>query len=50
MALKQRLLSKIVEDTTPHELRGAGFGKFKLVSAIASLLTNIIASALRSPL
>ena len=46
MAFTQGLLSKLVADTTPAELRGTGFGIFNLVSGIALLLASAIAGAL----
>jgi MFS family permease len=46
MALTQGLLSKLVADTVPAELRGTGFGLFNLVSGGALLLASIIAGAL----
>jgi MFS family permease len=46
MALTQGLLSKLVADTTPTELRGTGFGIFNLISGIALLLASVIAGAL----
>ncbi len=48
MALTQGLLSKLVADTVPAQLRGAGFGLFNLVSGGALLLASIIAGALWS--
>jgi MFS family permease len=46
MALTQGLLSKLVADTAPAELRGTGFGIFNLVSGGALLLASIIAGSL----
>lgn len=46
MALTQGLLSKLVADTAPDDLRGTGFGVFNLVSGIALLLASVIAGAL----
>jgi MFS family permease len=43
MALTQGLLSKLVADTSPAELRGTAFGVFNLVSGVALLLASIIA-------
>ncbi len=43
MALTQGLLSKLVADTAPAELRGTAFGVFNLVSGVALLLASIIA-------
>lgn len=50
MAFTQGLLSKLVADTVPAELRGSGFGVFNLVSGIALLLASVIAGALWSVL
>jgi MFS family permease len=48
MALTQGLLSKLVADTAPAELRGTAFGLFNLVSGIALLLASVIAGSLWS--
>ena len=48
MAFTQGLLSKLVADTAPAELRGTGFGIFNLVSGGALLLASLIAGALWS--
>jgi len=48
MALTQGLLSKLVADTAPAELRGTAFGIFNLVSGGALLLASVIAGALWS--
>jgi len=48
MAFTQGLLSKLVADTVPEQLRGTGFGIFNLVSGVALLLASIIAGALWS--
>ena len=48
MALTQGLLSKLVADTVPAELRGTGFGIFNLVSGGALLLASVLAGALWS--
>ncbi len=48
MALTQGLLSKLVADTAPAELRGSAFGIFNLVSGGALLLASIIAGSLWS--
>jgi len=48
MAFTQGLLSKLVADTVPDELRGTGFGIFNLVSGGALLLASVIAGALWS--
>jgi MFS family permease len=46
MALTQGLLSKLVADTAPADLRGTAFGIFNLVSGVALLLASVIAGAL----
>ena len=46
MAFTQGLLSKLVADTVPAELRGSGFGIFNLVSGGALLLASVLAGAL----
>lgn len=48
MAFTQGLLSKLVADTAPDDLRGAAFGVFNLVSGSALLLASVIAGALWS--
>ncbi len=48
MAFTQGLLSKLVADTAPADLRGTAFGLFNLVSGGALLLANLIAGALWS--
>lgn len=48
MAFTQGLLSKLVADTVPAELRGTGFGIFNLISGGALLLASVIAGALWS--
>ncbi|MGH8475733.1 MAG: MFS transporter [Methylococcales bacterium] len=48
MAFTQGLLSKLVADTAPVELRGAAFGVFNLVSSGALLLASVIAGSLWS--
>lgn len=48
MAFTQGLLSKLVADTVPAQLRGTGFGIFNLVSGVALLLASVIAGALWS--
>ncbi|MBN2398568.1 MAG: MFS transporter, partial [Deltaproteobacteria bacterium] len=48
MAFTQGLLSKLVADTAPAELRGTTFGVFNLVSGGAVLLASIIAGSLWS--
>lgn len=46
MALTQGLLSKLVADTAPADLRGTAFGIFNLVSGGALLLASVIAGSL----
>jgi MFS family permease len=46
MALTQGLLSKLVADTAPAELRGSAFGIFNLVSGVALLLASLVAGYL----
>ncbi|MDY6823172.1 MAG: MFS transporter [Thermodesulfobacteriota bacterium] len=46
MALTQGLLSKLVADTAPANLRGTAFGIFNLVSGGALLLASVIAGSL----
>ncbi|MHA3771439.1 MFS transporter [Verrucomicrobiota bacterium sgz303538] len=48
MALTQGLLSKLIANTAPAELRGTAFGIYNLVSGGALLLASIIAGALWS--
>jgi len=48
MAFTQGLLSKLVADTAPNELRGTAFGIFNLVSGGALLLASVIAGSLWS--
>lgn len=48
MAFTQGLLSKLVADAAPANLRGTGFGIFNLVSGVALLLASVIAGALWS--
>ena len=48
MAFTQGLLSKLVADTAPAELRGTAFGIFNLLSGGALLLASMIAGALWS--
>ncbi|MEW5979747.1 MAG: MFS transporter [Acidobacteriota bacterium] len=50
MAFTQGLLSKLVADTAPAELRGTGFGIFNLASGGALLLASVIAGSLWSVL
>jgi MFS family permease len=46
LAMTQGLLSKLVADASPAELRGTAFGIFNLISGIALLLASMIAGAL----
>jgi MFS family permease len=46
MGLTQGLLSALVADTAPPQLRGTAFGMFNLVSGLAMLLASIIAGGL----
>ena len=46
MALTQGLLSKLVADTAPADLRGTAFGIFNLVIGGALLLASVIAGSL----
>lgn len=48
MAFTQGLLSKLVADTAPTDLRGTAFGIFNLVSGVVLLLASVIAGALWS--
>jgi MFS family permease len=48
MAFTQGLLSKLVADTAPDQLRGTAFGIFNLVSGGALLTASVIAGALWS--
>jgi MFS family permease len=48
MAFTQGLLSKLVADTAPADLRGTAFGIFNLVSGVALLLASVIAGWLWS--
>jgi MFS family permease len=43
MALTQGLLSKLIADTAPEELRGTAFGIFNLISGGTLLLSSVIA-------
>ena len=43
MALTQGLLSKLVADASPPELRGTAFGFFNLITGLGLLLASIIA-------
>ena len=46
MGLTQGLLSKLVADNAPVELRGTAFGIFNLVSGVALLLASVVAGSL----
>lgn len=46
MGLTQGLLSTLVADAAPEDLRGTAFGVFHLVSGVAMLLASVIAGAL----
>ena len=46
MGLTQGMLSALVAETVPAELRGTAFGMFNLVTGVALLLASIIAGAL----
>ncbi len=46
MGLTQGILSSLVADAAPVELRGTGFGTFSLVSGIATLAASLIAGVL----
>lgn len=48
MAFTQGLLSKLVADNAPQELRGTAFGLFNLVSGLALLLASVVAGVLWS--
>ena len=48
LAFTQGLLSKLVADTAPAELRGTAFGVFNLVTGGALLIASVIAGALWS--
>jgi MFS family permease len=48
MALTQGLLSKLVADSSPADLRGTAFGLFNLIGGIATLLASVIAGSLWS--
>lgn len=50
LAFTQGLLSKLVADTSPVELRGTAFGLFNLISGVALLLASVIAGELWSSL
>lgn len=46
MGITQGLLSALVADTVPAELRGTAFGVFNLVTGVAMLLASVAAGAL----
>jgi MFS family permease len=46
MGLTQGLLSAMVADTAPAELRGTAFGVFNLVGGVALLVASVVAGAL----
>lgn len=46
MALTQGLISKLIADIAPADLRGTAFGFFNLVSGVALLLASVIAGRL----
>ena len=46
MGLTQGLLSALVADTAPAELRGTAFGVFNIVSGVALLVASVVAGAL----
>jgi len=46
MGLTQGLLSALVADTVPADLRGTGFGALSLVTGVATLAASLIAGAL----
>jgi len=46
MGLTQGLMSKLVADTAPAQLRGTAFGLYNLVGGLALLLASLIAGAL----
>ncbi|MBI2717898.1 MAG: MFS transporter [Rhizobiales bacterium] len=46
MGLTQGLLSALVADTAPAELRGTAFGMFNLITGVALLLASLIAGVL----
>jgi MFS family permease len=48
MAVTQGLLSKLVADTAPADLRGTAFGVFNLAGGVALLLASVIAGSLWS--
>ena len=46
MGLTQGLLSALVADTAPVELRGTAFGIFSLVSGVVLLVASVLAGVL----
>ena len=48
MALTQGLLSKLIADNAPNDLRGTAFGIFNMVSGIALLLASVTAGTIWS--
>jgi len=46
MAFTQGLLSKLVADTAPADLRGTAFGVFNLVSGVSLFLASLLAGSL----
>lgn len=46
MAATQGLMSAMVADTAPAELRGTGFGLFNLASGLAMLIASVVAGLL----
>jgi len=46
MGLTQGLLSALIADTAPPELRGTAFGMFNLVTGLAMLVASVIAGSL----
>ncbi|MFT3673271.1 MFS transporter [Aestuariivirga sp.] len=46
MGLTQGILSSMVADTAPPELRGTAFGVFNLLTGIATLIASVVAGAL----
>jgi MFS family permease len=46
MGITQGLLSRMVADTAPADLRGTAFGFFNLMSGLAMLLASVLAGVL----
>ena len=46
LGITQGLLSRMVADTAPADLRGTAFGLFNLVSGVAMLLASVLAGLL----